>query len=191
MPRNLGCMALRGNGLRARSKQGTSARMTLPGIRGIALLSALAAAFALGLALASEYWGGLVPCALCLLERWPYRVAIALALVAALVPHRWARALLAFVVLTMLVSTALAVVHVGVELHYWPSPLPECAAPQLAGGSIAQRLAQMPARPAKPCEDATFLIPGLPVSMAAMNLLYALAFAMLLGIVLWRDRSSA
>ena len=40
----------------------------------------------------------------------------------------------------------------------------------------------MPARPAKPCEDAAYLIPGLPISMAAMNLLYALAFAVLLGV---------
>ena len=46
-------------------------------------------------------------------------------------------------------------------------------------------------RPAKPCEDPAYLIPGLPISMAAMNLLYALAFAVLLGIFLWRDRSAA
>ena len=77
--------------------------MTLPGIRGIALASALAAALALGIALASEQWEGLVPCALCLLERWPYRVAIALSLIACVVPHRWARVLLVLVVLSMLV----------------------------------------------------------------------------------------
>ena len=165
--------------------------MTLPGIRTVALLSVLAAAFALGLALASERWEGLVPCALCLLERWPYRVAIALGLLASVVPHRWARPLLVLVVLSMLASTALAVVHVGVEQRYWPSPLPECTAPSFVGGSIAERLAQMPARPAKPCEDPAYLIPGLPISMAAMNLLYALTFAMLLGIVLWRHRSTA
>jgi disulfide bond formation protein DsbB len=101
------------------------------------------------------------------------------------------RALLVLVVLSMLVDAALAVVHVGVEQHYWPSPLPECAAPRFTNGSIAERLAQMPARPAKPCDDAAYLIPGLPISMAAMNLLYALGFAMLLGIFLWRDRSVA
>ena len=160
--------------------------MTLPGIRGVALASALAAAVALGIALASERWEGLVPCALCLLERWPYRVAIALALIACVVPHRWARVLLVLVVLSMLVSVALAVVHVGVEQRYWPSPLPECAAPTFTGGSAAERLAQMPARPAKPCDDAAYLIPGLPISMAAMNLLYALAFGVVLGGVLWR-----
>jgi hypothetical protein len=39
------------------------------------------------------------------------------------------------------------------------------------------RLSAMPARPSKPCDDPTFLIPGLPLSMAAMNLLYALALS--------------
>jgi disulfide bond formation protein DsbB len=162
--------------------------MSLPGIRTAALLCAIAAAFALGLALASEYWGGLAPCALCLWERWPYRVAIVLALLAVVVPRGLARLSLLLVLLSMLASTALAFVHVGVEQRYWRSPMPECAAPRLAGGTIAERLAQMPARPAKPCEDATYLIPGLPVSMAAMNLLYALAFTFILTTFLWRDR---
>ena len=161
--------------------------MTMPGTRGAALLSVLAAGFALGLALASEYWGGLVPCALCLVERWPYRVVIVLSLLALVLPPRFARWMLALVVLCMLASVALAATHVGVELHYWPSPLPECAAPRLTGGSIAERLSQMPARPGKPCDEPTFLIPGLPLSMAAMNLLYALAFtAMLGGFLSWR-----
>jgi disulfide bond formation protein DsbB len=165
--------------------------MTLPGPRGIALLSVLGAAFALGLALASERWGGLVPCALCLLERWPYRVAIVAGLLAALLPYRWARPLLVLVLLSMLAAIALAFVHVGVEQHYWPSPLPECAAPRFAGGSIAERLAQMPPRPSRSCEDPTYLIPGVPISMAAMNLLYALAMALLAGFGLSREQTRA
>lgn len=165
--------------------------MTLPGLRAIALSSTLAAAAALGAALASEYWAELVPCALCLLERWPYRIAIVLGLLALFTPPRLARVCLILVVGSMVVSAALAVVHVGVEQRFWPSPLPECAAPRLTGGSIADRLAQMPARPAKPCDDAAYLIPGLPLSMAAMNLLYALAFGTLLAILLWRDRRTA
>jgi disulfide bond formation protein DsbB len=162
--------------------------MTMPALRTVALFSALAAGFALGLALVSEYWGGLVPCALCLLERWPYRAAIVFALLAAVVPPGLARPLLLLVMLAMAAAAALGVVHVGVEQHYWPSPLPECAAPSFSGGSIAERLAQLPARPAKPCEDATYLIPALPVSMAAMSLLFALAFALALVVFLWRDR---
>jgi disulfide bond formation protein DsbB len=164
--------------------------MTLSSTRELAILSAIAAGFALGLAEASEHWGGLVPCALCLLERWPYRVAIVLSLVAAVVPRQFARGLLMLVVLTMLVGAALAVIHVGVELQYWPSPLPECAAPRFTGGTIAERLSNMPSRPAKPCDAPTFLIPGLPLSMAAMNLLYAVVFALLLGIFIFRDRGT-
>lgn len=165
--------------------------MTLPGIRGIALVSAIAAALALGIALASEYWGGRVPCAFCLLERWPYRFAIILGLVAVVAPPRLARPVLWLLVLTIGIGAAMAAVHVGVEAHFWPDPIPECAMPRFTGGSIAARLAQMPARPAKPCEDPTYLIPGLPISMAAMNLIYALAFVIVLAVVLWRDRRIA
>jgi disulfide bond formation protein DsbB len=140
--------------------------------------------FALGFAYATETWGGLVPCALCLLERWPYRIVIVLGLLAAIARRGLARLLLTTAVLCLLADAGIAAVHVGVEFHWWPSPLPECAAPHLSGGSIADRLASMPARPAKPCDDPTFLIPGLPVSMAAMNLLYALAFAGLVAMSL-------
>jgi disulfide bond formation protein DsbB len=151
--------------------------MRNPSVRSVAFVSVLAAAAALGVAIASERWGGLVPCALCLLERWPYRIAIVLGLVALIVPTPAARVLLLLVAVAMACDAAIAAVHVGVEFQWWPSPLPECAAPHFAGGSIAERLASMPVRPAKPCDDPTYLVPGLPLSMAAMNLLYAMAFS--------------
>jgi len=161
--------------------------MIVPPTRTIALTSALAAGSALVIAWVSQSWIGLAPCALCLWERWPYRVAIALSVIAFILPARFRIAMLWLVVLTALAAATLAFVHVGVERGYWPSPLPECAAPHFTGGSIAERLASMPAKPAKPCDDPTYLIPGLPVSMAAMNLLYALAFSGLLAIYLLRN----
>ncbi len=148
----------------------------------LAVLSLLVALAALAVALGSEYYGGLVPCALCLVERWPYRMAAVLA-AAALVPVGRGVPRTVFlwgVALCMLASVALASVHVGVERGWWPSPLPECAAPNLGGGSIAERLARMPAHPAKPCDDPTYLIPGIPVSMAASNGLLALVFGLFL-----------
>ena len=154
----------------------------------VCLAAVLAAAAALGVAIASERWGGLVPCALCLLQRWPYRVAIVLGLVALVQSPRPARVLLAVVVLAVLADAALAAVHVGVEQHAWPSPLPECAAPHLSGQTVAARLAEMPDRPGKPCDAPTYLIPGLPISMATMNLIYSLLFGGLLSMFLWRSR---
>lgn len=157
--------------------------------RTLAILVALVAAAALGVAYAAERWDELVPCALCLVERWPYRVVIVLGLLAAIAPRGLVRVLLVVAVLVLLADAGIAAVHVGVEWQWWPSPLPECAAPRLSGGSIAERLASMPARPSKPCDEPTFLIPGLPISMAMMNLLFALAFSAALAISLSASRS--
>jgi disulfide bond formation protein DsbB len=154
-----------------------------PAPRGAAALTALAALAALAVAFTAEWWGEMIPCALCLLERWPYRIAVALGLLALVLPPVAARAALWLAVAAVLAGAALAAVHVGVEFRWWPSPLPECAAPHLSG-SIADRLAEMPARPSKPCDDPTYLVPFLPVSMAAMNMLFALAFAALLAMSL-------
>lgn len=163
--------------------------MRSPPVRTVAFLCVVAAAAALGVAYASETWGGMAPCALCLVERWPYRIAIALGVIGLVTPAAIARWVLALLALTILGDAAIAAVHVGVEFGWWPSPLPECAAPHLVlGGSGADQFASLPSRPAKPCDDPNYLIPGLPLSMAAMNLLYALAFAMTLGAVLSQRR---
>ncbi len=136
----------------------------------IALLAAAAPLFAEG----SERWGGLAPCALCLWQRWPYWAAAAISLAAALVPGRARPMLLALAGVAVLVSGGIAALHVGVEWGWWPSPLPGCQAPSMSlGGSLDDMLRSMPAAPNKPCDAPTFLIPGLPVSMAAMNFLYA------------------
>ena len=57
--------------------RGTPAHATPPP-RTLAVLAALAAAAAPGVAYGLEVWGELAPCALCLLERWPYRMVIVL-----------------------------------------------------------------------------------------------------------------
>src|SRR5262245_20685332 len=101
--------------------------------RMLCLFVALIAAAVLGVAWASEYWGGLVPCALRRWERPPYRAAIVLGLGGALLPPRYARWALGAIALVMGASIALGVTHVGVEWGFWPSPLPQCVAPDLSG----------------------------------------------------------
>ncbi|MBO1074750.1 disulfide bond formation protein B [Roseomonas marmotae] len=145
------------------------------------LLIAILAAAAPLFAMATERWGGLNPCLLCLWQRWPYWVAAALALLAYLLPRR---PMLVLAGLAVLASGAVAVVHGGVEAKWWPSPLPGCAAPSaVAGQSIEEMMAGLAARPAKPCDEPAYLIPGLPVSMAWMNLAYALALG---GFTFWQ-----
>jgi disulfide bond formation protein DsbB len=160
-------------------------------LRLVLACAVLAAAAAFGIAYASEIYGGLVPCALCLVERWPYRIAIAIGIVGLVLPRPLARFALALLSLTMLGGAAIAGVHVGVEQGWWPSPLPECAAPRFSGGSIAQRLASMPAVPSKSCEEPTYLVPHLPLSMAMMDLLFALGLCLIAAYFVHRSRRSA
>lgn len=164
--------------------------MMIPRIRLTLLICALASALALGVALGSERFGGLVPCALCLVERWPYRIAIPVALIGMVLPRRWAWGALWLCIAILLGAVAAGFVHVGVEHGWWPSPLPECMAPNLSGLSISERLARMPARPSKPCDEPTYLIALLPVSMAEMNTLFALALAGGLAIFAFSNRRS-
>ena len=74
-----------------------------------------ASAVVLGAALLSQYWGGLAPCELCLLQRWPWGIAITISIVALFVGHRrslpWVALVLALV---FLASLAFAFYHLGV-----------------------------------------------------------------------------
>ena len=146
----------------------------------------LAGVAALAVAYWAEHVAGMAPCELCLWERWPYRVLAGLGLLwlaCALLRIPAARLLAWLVSLTLAAGVVIAAIHVGVEQGWWPSPLPECAAPRFVAGSFAERLASMPARPAKPCDAPNRLFDWLPLSMTTLDLLYA---AGLLAISLWR-----
>jgi disulfide bond formation protein DsbB len=107
-------------------------------------------------------------------------------LVLAVLPARLARAFSGLLVAIYLIAAGVALVHVGVEQHWWKSPLPECSAPDLRGLSAAERLARMPAIPGKSCEDPDYLISGVPVTMTQLNFLYALVVAG--GLAMWIRR---
>ncbi len=155
----------------------------------VTLAAATAAVGAvLFIAHASEWWGGLIPCALCLVERWPYRIGLGVGLVGLVLPRRLVRPFMLLFIAAMLAGTSAGVVHVGVEWKYWPSPLPECRGPDLRGLSLAQRLAAMPERPSKPCDEPAYLFEGAPISMAEANLLFSLGNALFVGGFLWFRR---
>ena len=116
-------------------------------------------------------------------------MATALALAAALWP-RGRRVLGGLAILAVLASGAVAAFHIGVEQGWWPSPLAGCQVPRATGGgSVDDMLRSLAPAPSKPCDAPTYLVPGLPLSMAAMNLLYALGLG---GIALiWAARTGA
>jgi disulfide bond formation protein DsbB len=159
-------------------------------IHAIGLAITLAGVLALAVALAAQYFGGLSPCALCLVARWPYRIAIFAGLLALILPPRYAALALWFGLLCFVADSVVAWVQVGVEMGWWKSPLAECSAPSLAGLSGAQLLAALPDRPVTPCDSPVYLIPAVKVSMAAMNLFYAVTTSFVFARVLSSKRLS-
>ncbi|WP_298222565.1 disulfide bond formation protein B [Acidocella sp.] len=137
------------------------------------LIAALIAAGALGVAYFAQYQLHLVPCELCLLERWPYRIVVLLGLLALLVGGNPARAMVALAGVVMLAGAAISGLHVGVEFGWWPSPLPEC-------NGILTPGAALPLTPSVPCDRPVHLIAGFPMSMAQMDFCGSIVFVALL-----------
>ncbi|GBQ90529.1 disulfide bond formation protein B [Asaia krungthepensis] len=129
----------------------------------------LAGMAAIGIAWWAEHVLGYAPCELCLIERAPWRFIAFLGVLALLIPGTvgfWATVL---ALPALAAAVMLAGVHNGVEQKWWESPLPACHAPVFrAGASFHDRMASMPLRPAKPCDDPTYIF-NLPVSMTVLG----------------------
>ncbi len=145
-----------------------------PTTRSFAGFVLIAGIAVLGTALASQYWGGLAPCELCLYQRWPWYGAIAIALVALLLDPRGALPWLAAGLAAVFAGGAvLAFYHFGVEQHWFAGPA-ACtagAAPQTIEELRRQILGQMPVL----CDRVQWSLFG--VSLAGWNLLASLAMA--------------
>jgi disulfide bond formation protein DsbB len=132
----------------------------------------VASAAALVGAFLSQYWGGLAPCELCLLQRWPWAAAIAISLIAIVTGRRaalpWVALLLAAV---FAIGSALAFYHVGVEKHWFAGPT-ACTGAATAADTVealkARILGQMPVR----CDEPAWMLWG--VSLAGWNLVASL-----------------
>ena len=118
------------------------------------------------------------PCPLCLDQRWPYYVAIPLALVVALAARRGAPrtlvtiGLLALAVL-MLRGVWFGVFHAGIEWKWWSGPQECSGAPQLGGaGDLLKRLQSINITR---CDEAAWRFLG--ISLAGYNALISAALA--------------
>jgi disulfide bond formation protein DsbB len=146
----------------------------------------VASAAVLGGAFISQYWGGLAPCELCLLQRWPWAVAIIISLIAITVGSRsalpWAALALAAI---FAVGCALAFYHVGVEKHWFAGP-DACTGAATAADTVealkARILGQMPVR----CDEPAWSLWG--ISLAGWNLLASLVMVSSCLAVFWRLR---
>ncbi len=133
----------------------------------------------LGAALLSQYWGGLDPCELCLLERWPWWAAIAIAAASWLAGARLSLPIPAILLaVVFLVSAGIAFYHAGVEQHWFPGPS-ACTASGAAADSVDALRAQLIGKQPVMCDQVQWALFG--VSLAGWNFLASLALAVFCG----------
>jgi disulfide bond formation protein DsbB len=133
-------------------------------------------------ALASEIFGGLVPCALCLQQRWPYYIAIPILIGCGLArgsAPASSAPLLALVGLIFLVGAGLGAYHAGIEYKWWAGPSGCGGGTSLADNTRALLQALQNEKVVR-CDEAAFTLFGL--SMAGYNFLASLALAALSGL---------
>ncbi len=125
-------------------------------------------------AFAFQYVGGLAPCHLCILQRWPHGIAVVLGLLVLVM--QW-RGLALVAGLVVLVGAGIALYHAGVELGWWPGP-ETCTAPA-PGGDVAAGalLDQILATPVVLCDAVAWSFLG--ISMAGWNAILSLGIAAL------------
>lgn len=136
------------------------------------ILATLGSAAALAAAFAFQYIGGLAPCHLCLLQRYPHAVAIVIGILALLIP----RTILAKLLPLAGAAAAFTVVviagyHTGVERHWWQGPS-TCTSGSITGISAKDLLAQIQAAPVVKCDVVAWQM--FTLSMATWNMLASL-----------------
>ena len=148
-----------------------------------------ASASVLGAALLSQYWGGLAPCELCLLQRWPWAAAIALSLVALIAGNRVALPGIALALgIVFALGAVLAFYHVGVEQHWFAGPS-ACTASSGGAMTLEDMKRQILGTAPVLCDRVQWSLFG--VSMAGWNLLASFGMAAICAEVFRRGRRPA
>lgn len=156
--------------------------MTLQSPRAAGLIVALGSLGLLGGALLFQYVGGLLPCALCLWQRYPLAVLIGLgALIVSVgdapAARRTQQGLLALAVLLFAVDSGIAVFHVGVEQTWWKG-VAACGGGFSGGAESIEALrARLLATPITRCDVPQWTLLG--ISLAGFNAILGAALALI------------
>ncbi len=132
---------------------------------------------ALGTAFTAQWGFGLLPCVLCVWQRWAYGAALLFGLAALGLHRREAprRIALALAALAFVAVTAIAGFHVGVEQGWWEGTS------QCQGAGITSAMSRDDIKfailnaPAVACNDVPWSLWGL--SIAGFNVIFSLLFA--------------
>lgn len=141
------------------------------------LTASLGSALLLAGAFAFQFIGGMAPCHLCLLQRWPHAAAVLIGLLALVLTRTSAglqRLLALLGALAALTTAGLGLYHTGVERAWWQGP-DTCTSGGIDGVSADQLLDRILAAPIVRCDEVAWAMAGL--SMASWNMLASLVLA--------------
>ena len=152
-----------------------------------AIIILFCSAAALSAALIGQYGFDLQPCQLCIYQRIPYAIAIALAL-CSLIARQYLWPVIALCGLAFAANSGLALYHVGVEQHWWAGPA-SCSA-GIGGAKTVEDLINQLQKAVKvpSCDQVQWSLFG--VSMAGYNLLASVGLAAFSFAAVRRGRSS-
>lgn len=152
---------------------------SLSGARLVAILLPVAL---LGGAIGSQYIGGLIPCEMCMWQRWPHLAAI-FAAIAAIVLRKNPPASATFTALAalaILTSGGIGLFHAGVEYKWWEG-FTTCTAIRPAGGNLLEAIMTSPIIR---CDQAQWTLAG--ISLAGFNAIFSIGGAILIFLFLRR-----
>lgn len=139
------------------------------------LFMALISASALGMALMSQYVFGLLPCNLCIFQRYPYGIVIVLGIIGFLIAGKCKKtstAIMSMMGITFFANSVIAFYHSGVELKWWESFLEGCKVPELSD-NIEEMMEQIRAtKDVVRCDEIPWADPILGLSMANYNVMF-------------------
>lgn len=150
-------------------------------IESMASILILGGVLPLCVALVGQHAFALFPCHFCLLQRYPYLVAIAVGALSLFVPRlgRAWKLLVLIGALSFLGTAAIGAYHTGIE-RGWVEYKGGCVADASGAGSIEDLRTQILGAPKVSCADASAMFAGL--SMASWNVFFALSMlALLIG----------
>lgn len=158
----------------------------MPDASRLALVILLASVATLGGAFAFEYLGGLPPCVLCIYQRYPYGLAIAVSLAAVAVGEgsRWQAPLFAACGAIFVVGSGLGIYHVGVEQQWWPGTS-ACGVTFGTATSVEDLRARLLATPVVRCDEVAWSLFG--ISLAGYNALISAGLGGLSALALTRS----
>lgn len=143
--------------------------------RQAAIIATIAAAGLLIAVFAMEHFGGLAPCKLCLLQRWPHGAVVVLGGVAMLpaISESGRRLLLGLCAVAFAITAGIGIYHVGVEQGIIAGPT-SCSG-GITGDSVEELRRKLMAAPIVRCDEVPWSLFG--ISLAGYNVIASAGLA--------------